>query len=359
MKDPQLQGLRGIAIVMVAVFHFTVRWDSQNPGGASLYPFGDWFQPAAPLLYQGRLGVELFFIISGYVISLTLERSVGLRDFWLRRFVRLWPPLLVALPIAAAFLAMGPALEKSSASPLALLESLTLIDPTTLDLILPGAAATGQTTGVLWSLWIELQFYAVASVLFFTCRHKFLPALCVAAVLWQVIGLLPVLGEPIGAPYGTYSLSYYFWWFVAGAVFFEIRKVGTSAYLWALVGVSWFASSSELSMDPTQPIWIGIGVNTTFFAVFTLIASEIKLRWLAWAPLVWLGNLSYEFYLIHEAVGMSILQLLRSAGVSASPLWSLTPWLVCLPLSWIIYRYWSTVAADYLKPKLAARQQTQ
>ncbi|MCU1361380.1 MAG: putative acyltransferase, partial [Ilumatobacteraceae bacterium] len=87
---PGLDGLRAIAVVSVMVYHANRTW-----------------------LHGGFLGVEVFFVISGYLITLLLiaehERSgrVDLRQFWLRRFRRLLPPLFVMLALLMVYLAIG------------------------------------------------------------------------------------------------------------------------------------------------------------------------------------------------------------------------------------------------------------
>ena len=87
---PGLDGLRAVAVVAVMVYHANRRW-----------------------LHGGFLGVEVFFVISGYLITLLLiaehERSgrVDLRQFWLRRFRRLLPALFVMLALLVVYLAIG------------------------------------------------------------------------------------------------------------------------------------------------------------------------------------------------------------------------------------------------------------
>ena len=87
-----VDGLRGVAILGVICFHYL--YNAAPPGHANLYPFGyalNWL----PIFKYGFLGVNLFFVISGFVIAMTLERCSGVLDFARRRFARLWPALLV------------------------------------------------------------------------------------------------------------------------------------------------------------------------------------------------------------------------------------------------------------------------
>src|SRR5215471_14772595 len=87
-----LDGLRGVAILLVMGFHYFYHLESSYYK-SHLYPYGETFS-GIPLFQYGYLGVELFFIISGFVIALTLEKSGSPLEFLLRRFVRIWPALL-------------------------------------------------------------------------------------------------------------------------------------------------------------------------------------------------------------------------------------------------------------------------
>src|SRR5690606_36141385 len=85
--------LRGIAAMPVVLYHYTSRY-------AELYGGDDWPNSVVPF---GHVGVHLFFIISGYVIFLTLDRlksrELGIGRFFLARFRRLFPVFWVAVPV--------------------------------------------------------------------------------------------------------------------------------------------------------------------------------------------------------------------------------------------------------------------
>lgn len=97
MRITHLDGLRGLAILLVVVYHLFARW-------AELVPWGD--STAVPIVRTGYHGVELFFLISGFVILMTLERSPNLFSFAWRRWLRLFPAMLIcsALIFATAWL---------------------------------------------------------------------------------------------------------------------------------------------------------------------------------------------------------------------------------------------------------------
>ncbi len=93
VRDPNLDLLRAVAIVLVVAYHVSQRLPIDNAAVNSL-------------LQKGALGVDLFFVISGYLIGglywreKQLNRSVGLIRFWLRRSLRTLPPYMAALGLA-------------------------------------------------------------------------------------------------------------------------------------------------------------------------------------------------------------------------------------------------------------------
>ena len=89
-----LDGLRGVAILLVMGFHYFYHLESFYYK-STLYPYGETFSSVLIFKY-GYMGVELFFIISGFVIAMTLEASRSVIDFVIRRFARIWPALIVS-----------------------------------------------------------------------------------------------------------------------------------------------------------------------------------------------------------------------------------------------------------------------
>ncbi|MDP3459295.1 MAG: acyltransferase family protein, partial [Hyphomonas sp.] len=102
-----LDGLRGIAAVLVVIYHFTARW-TERENGESLYPHGDGLLEALPFVnLLGLYGVSLFFLISGFVIIMTLERSTGIADFAVRRASRLWPTMIVCATLTTLLISLS------------------------------------------------------------------------------------------------------------------------------------------------------------------------------------------------------------------------------------------------------------
>jgi peptidoglycan/LPS O-acetylase OafA/YrhL len=108
-----------VAILLVFFFHAFVRWPDLVPYG---HAYSNIFQ-------YGLFGVRLFFMISGFVILLTLEKRTGFVDFMLRRWLRLFPAMLIASIVLFATAPLFP--ERPGGMPTLrdLIPGLTLIDP--------------------------------------------------------------------------------------------------------------------------------------------------------------------------------------------------------------------------------------
>src|SRR5208282_3694588 len=82
-----LDGLRGIAITGVVLYHSYSRWPDLLPSAARY--------EKVPLFFYGGYGVELFFMISGFVILMTLQKCKSFDSFMFRRWARLFPAMLI------------------------------------------------------------------------------------------------------------------------------------------------------------------------------------------------------------------------------------------------------------------------
>lgn len=158
-----LDQLRGLAALVVVVAHASAR---VSPTAAALL-FG-WFD-------LGHFGVILFFLCSGFIIPVSLERHGSLGRFWLRRVCRLYP--LYWLSIALVLLGYGsgwltpqdqlalPAsYSRLVAQPLAtILANLTMLQ---------GFVGVPGLLGVYWTLFYEMLFYLLVSLLFLAGLHR-------------------------------------------------------------------------------------------------------------------------------------------------------------------------------------------
>jgi peptidoglycan/LPS O-acetylase OafA/YrhL len=295
-----LDGLRTIAILAVVAFHYCYRWGPPlNP--ESLYPYGAALA-GLPGVRLGQYGVHLFFVISGFVIAMTLERCRTPREFVVRRYARLAPAML--LFSAITFVAMktiphAPFPERAAW----FASSLTFIGPVNLNRIAP-AIGFQSIDGVYWSLYVEVQFYALACLVYFSARKRF--GLWLALLSAIACGLL-IVRIPLASPLSNNLLIPLFLpWFVTGIGFHALAWKGDWPLGALLISVSTLESFALYLSGVPEAVPMGVVV-----AASILFAAAIWLRpfaaCLASRPMAKIGAASYGLYLLHENVGVAIL----------------------------------------------------
>jgi peptidoglycan/LPS O-acetylase OafA/YrhL len=321
----ELDLLRGIACAMVVAYHYLHRgqaahWLSE--------PAASW--AAGPARY-GYLGVDLFFIISGFVIFMTADGATP-RSFVASRVGRLYPAFWVAAPLTAcvAWL-IGSA--TFAVTPPQLAVNMTM---------LPQWFGVKYVDGAYWSLAVEMQFYLMVWLVLVSGGFARPERLLMA---WLLLGTVDAV-RPI------YRLEQWLdvnWapFFTAGICCYLIRQRGVTLSRLGLLAWSFVLALYWVSAEPARfsaPGGWGAreaatagAVLVVFFAVFTLIAFD---RWrLALSPLtVWAGALTYPVYLLHQYIGY---MLIEARGWHALPFGvraALTTALV-VAAAWALHRF--------------------
>ena len=290
-----LDGMRGVAIVLVILFHAYARWPD-------LYPYGDQFGNF-PLFKYGWIGVELFFLISGFVILMTLEKCSSFLDFMLRRWFRLFPAMLACSVFI--FLTTGFFYERPAGIPgyPSLISGLIFIEPEVLEKILE--RPLGGLEASFWSLYTEVKFYFIFGLLYWFFGKR----LAIIALLVLFAIHCGVTYYPSQIPYlnvfttiKIYTDAEYFGWFASGAVFYEFYKT-RNIYLLIL------AILIGIILMLFKGFYIGgsfVGTLVVLFFASSLFSNALSLR-LSCKALTFLGFISYPLYLIHENMMVSLI----------------------------------------------------
>ena len=303
-----LDGLRAIAIFWVTIYHYFDFWTPRGRGDA-LLPYGNLFFDV-PMAATGWMGVSLFFMVSGFVILMTLQRTTKLFAFAIRRIARIFPTLMLCGLITwLVTLAIGPAeLQRNTGE---FLLSIFSLPPEHIGPLF-GQHGWAWLDGAYWSLWVELRFYAVIGVIYFTFRSAWIP---VWFVFQAIAGILMISMHLTG----SYMLDR-----IGSLMFFEyvpLFSIGVIAYLmysrdhiaewmkWALAISVIHASLNALVFKPIYAVDLTYIVSHflmlgLFFAAFVTPAIQTAL---SWTPLVKIGRASYSFYLLHQVLGISVL----------------------------------------------------
>lgn len=344
-----LDGFRALAIVLVIGFHYYARWaPPESP--KSLYPYGALAASWAVFRY-GYLGVNLFFIISGFVISMTLFRSRGPGDFARKRFARLFPTMLLCSLATYVAVSLLPQ-QAMRVSWRDFLPSLTFTDPFLWSHLL--GRDIHSMDGSYWSLYVEVKFYLWVGLLYFAAGSKrfFLSvAGLFAALVVAVQGMkLAHLPHVWGVEF-VFALDY-LPWFVAGIGFYALHEDHRDWRGWLLVAE---AALGEWAMLSRQPAAQGAALGALVLCYALFVVLLLRPRWLSWLslrPVAAVGMASYSLYLLHQTLGVAILVSLRGLlGPQAEwSAWVVTPMLTAVMIlaSLLIYRYWEVPAKDYL-----------
>lgn len=315
-----LDGLRGVAILLVMGFHYFYHLESFYYK-STLYPYGETFSSVLIFKY-GYMGVELFFIISGFVIAMTLESSRSVIDFVIRRFARIWPALIVSAILTFFLLNWSDApfaLHRRQFWP-NFLPSLTLTPPSLWSGWFP---KVDYVTGVYWSLVVEIRFYMIAVILFWLfSREKLARNLVIFTLVVYIARALLRRAMPgYNGVYDALFIPDYLPWFAAGAVFYELYKErlakGAALIMLAMMYALIARVSTNYAMIGRDPVFASAAA-LFFLTLFWFLATKpTSIRIFEIRPLVWIGECSYSIYLYHYAVGMILIsQVSKTIGLA-------------------------------------------
>jgi peptidoglycan/LPS O-acetylase OafA/YrhL len=300
----QIDGLRTVAIFWVAMYHFAVFW-SPAGAGLNLLPYGTALAQI-PLASVGFLGVHLFFIVSGFVIALSLQRSAGVAQFLQLRAIRLWPTLIICGTITLIVVnTVGPV--SLMRGPLEYLVSLTFFPPSYVGRVI-GSNELEWLDGAYWSLWTEIRFYVVAGFLFFISRQRFVLSWSLFAAVSAIIHLTGVVQGGAIEEVSRLMFAEYQPYFSVGIAIAAIRGRSIQFLPMALLCVGiilsfaypWIAQSG---FAPSE----FIGLVIVFALALPVMLTQRRVPVLSSPVMVSLGAASYAYYLLHQNVGLSIL----------------------------------------------------
>ena len=345
-----LDGLRGIAILMVVLFHTFSRWPNLLP---YLTQYGDFF-----LFKFGNYGVQLFFIISGFVILMTLEKCDSFGEFIYRRWLRLFPAMLIASII---ILATAPFLTARPAGQPVLLNTLPgilFIEPEFFSAIF--GYVQKPLEGSFWSLFVEMKFYIVAGCFYFMLgRRKMIMILLTmfsSSILIYYIS--PYLSKPLldNLYIVLHYLDYrYYGWFVTGALLYEYHITKNRLFWFASILVGFVASRY---LDGFKILPMLVANSLIFIFAYSLISPALQ-RFLSSKFLLLMGFISYPFYLIHENAMISMIyQLHQHNGWIPNLLLPILPIFVITIVAWIIAKYLEPITRKLIKQMLSYKSVT-
>jgi peptidoglycan/LPS O-acetylase OafA/YrhL len=293
--------------------------------------------PVNQFFKYGWMGVELFFLISGFVICMS-SWGRSLSQFFTSRVTRLMPAYLLAVLVTAALQTVFPTPGATRPTIAQVLANLTMAQ---------GLVGVPNLDTVYWTLLVELKFYLIfAAVVWAGLTYRRTVLFCVA---WMTAALfaqsadvkfMTAVLEPQYAPY-----------FVSGMILYLIHRFGPNLLLWSMLGASWIFCTVSLHQRVPEALNFtkALFLLTAFFAV--MIATALGwLSWLRWRGLVVLGALTYPVYLLHFHVGFATIRALHGKVLD----WLLLTAVVTgiLVLGYLVHRWVERPAAAALRSGL-------
>lgn len=323
-----LDGLRGLSILLVIFFHAYSKW-------VDLVPYGSSFA-TIPVFKFGNFGVFLFFLISGFVILMSLERCDSYWHFLKKRWLRLFPAML----FISIFVFFTAALfwERPAGLPIArdILPGVTFIHPFLWGQILGGQQ--GMLEGAFWTIYVEVFFYLIFGFIFFIAKRWAILILATISMIGLLFRLFTFLGllESITLFSNILGLQF-FCWFTTGALAYLYFKTKLRHYLmlYALSGVL-----TSLSMMGRSDFSNSVAAAFVLVVFILPFLYELPKKVFASKILVFLGFISYPLYLIHENMMISlIIKIGKVQNYITGGLIPVLPILLIIFIAYIVARY--------------------
>jgi peptidoglycan/LPS O-acetylase OafA/YrhL len=303
------------------------------------------------------VGVELFFLISGFVILMTLERSTGIRDFAIRRWLRLFPAMLLCSILIFVFsrtTELGPYYARKLVD---FIPGLTFISPALIHAIT--GASVGSMDGPFWSLYVEVCFYVIFGTFFFLAGEivaiLFISCLFFAAAILWIIFPFPgvTIISRISAAFDWIGFIY-FGWFASGALYYlftKTRDVRLFVLATAMAIISSFSGSffSKLGTAEHVALLLVIALFST-----ALLSPRIQ-SMLSVGALVFVGFVSYPLYLFHNNMIVGLTQWIGSHSQLSSTA-PIPPIILAVAIAWIIAKFAEPPIKHWLSKILTRRR---
>ena len=340
---PSLTGLRWVAAMLVFGFHVATLGFIAEP---------TYHQAASQLFSLGLSGVQFFYILSGFVLTWSARSEDTPLRFWRRRIAKIYPNHVL---MWGAVLLFG----LYWADPLDLKVALANLFLVQAWIPLPNYFYSVNT--VSWSLSCEFFFYfclPFALPLFRRMRPWMLYAIVVSGpllilALWPAQSLLPEAHRWWFTQVFPLVRSIEFWMGVAAAeLMLRGRWRGPGLVSTSVLFVlTWVVAGQLIRAE----LWAALMAAVYVLVITGAAQADVRGHWSPWRsrPMIWLGEVSFAFYLVHVFV---ITTVLRFAGVASLPNWhgpaaAVGFLLLSLLLAALLFRFVETPMMRLLSPK--------
>jgi peptidoglycan/LPS O-acetylase OafA/YrhL len=278
----ELDALRGFAAICVVLFHKTMGSHSND------------------VLKFGVTGVDLFFMISGFVILMTLKKVKTSRQFIIGRISRLYPLFWVAVTLTALVRLVNGEASINQSFIIKYVSNLTMFHTYFLQ---------NHLDGVYWTLTLEMCFYMLMLVFFI---YNLLPKIEHIAL----VALFPlfIYGIYISGHIGVWSVRVHRFatlveflpLFISGIVYYNMKFDAKTPLRFVLLGLCFATQIALFHLGIDRIRWITTGQYTIVLALYNVLFMAFvynRLNFIVNPVTTFLGTLSYAIYLVHNPIG--------------------------------------------------------
>ncbi|MFT3704045.1 MAG: acyltransferase [Agriterribacter sp.] len=281
----ELDALRGIAAIFVLLFHYTLHRPQANLG----FRFG-------------VTGVDLFFIISGFVIFMTLKKVKDSSEFIIGRISRLYPTYWACVTFTFILICISAVNSGSRIDFVQYLVNLTMFQY---------YFRIRDIDGPYWTLLIEMVFYISIILIFYFKMMRFLKPIGISvAVTAAVLCFFFGNNKIVEKIFWVIPLLSFIPLFLAGIIFYEIYTVKEKLLqnyliiaLCFICQITLFPKGRSAEYITTPEYFL---VLICYFSLFILFVHH-KLNFIVTGVTIFLGKISYSVYLIHQYISIKVI----------------------------------------------------
>ena len=350
-----LTGIRAVAALLVMLTHAAYTTGKYNHGYVGL------------VYSRMEIGVPIFFVLSGFLLFGPWVKAAAsggeppsVRRYAWHRVRRIMPAYLVTVLVAYAVYHFRTAGPNPGHTWMGLFRNLTLSQIYT-DNYLYSYPHQGLTQ--MWSLAVEVAFYVVLPLLAYVllvvlCRRRWRPKLLLAGLAGLALispAWLVAVHLTTSIPNGARLwLPTYLIWFLAGMALTVLQRMRVRCYAFValpLATICYFIASTPIAGDPTtSPLGMSQALyKAVFYAVIAALAvaplalgnEGLYARLLASRPMVWLGEISYEIFLIHLVTMEFAMVYIMQDHVYTGSMGGLfvATVAITIPPAWLLHRF--------------------
>lgn len=320
-RQLSLDGLRGIAALAVVLYHYFYRLEEI----LGTYP------DVASWAYYGKYGVHLFFMISGYVIFMSINKETKARGFIISRFSRLYPTFFFAVIITFIIVKLA-GLEGREVKVYEALLNLLMFHE---------YLGVPHVDGVYWTLTVEITFYFWCFITILFNKNNCLPFLLLSFLFFSFSAEL--LPQTIYKALGKIFITKYVSFFILGMFTYKLIKDKEIMQSMAGIIVSFLVL---ILKSETNEFYVYILIYILFFlGVINMLKAFEN------AVFVFLGGISYSLYLLHQNIGYVIINNMTERGFDKlfSIFFALT---LSIFLAWLMHKLVEVKLSKVIKTTL-------